>query len=159
MRLSSREIIRPAEDFMNQAEKFIRVWSRFPKTWAEIKDMSWLQEVTENSSFMDINKIMLMSASRRKFTDEEKLEILRQASQSGITEVLRKHNLSYSVFTRWKQKFIEQSFISGGAHFTSTEMKLLQEENSRLKRIIADQALALELKNEELRRLSSSSNK
>jgi putative transposase len=125
----------------------------------KIKDMSWLLEVTENSSFMDINKLMLMSASRRKFTEEEKLEILHQASQLGITEVLRKHNLSYSVFTRWKQKFIEQGVSTIGPHYSNTEMKLLLEENTRLKRIIADQALALELKNEELRRLGSFSNK
>jgi len=125
----------------------------------KIKDMSWLLQVTENSSFMDINKLMLMSASRRKFTEEEKLEILHQASQLGITEVLRKHNLSYSVFTRWKQKFIEQGVSTIGPHYSNTEMKLLLEENTRLKRIIADQALALELKNEELRRLGSFSNK
>src|SRR5438309_4224805 len=108
--------------------------------------------VTANPSFMVINKPVLMSATRRIFTDEEKLEILHQASQSGITEALRKHNLSYSVFTRWKQKFMEQGILPGAAHFNS-EMKLLQEENIRLKKIIADQALALELKNEELKRL------
>ena len=33
----------------------------------------------------------LMSAIRRIFTDEEKLEILHQANHIGITEVLRKH--------------------------------------------------------------------
>jgi len=93
-----------------------------------------------------------MSATRRKFTDEEKLEILHQASQSGITEVLRKHNLSYSVFTRWKQKFMDQGINPGVSH-VNAEMKLLLEENMRLKKIIADQALALELKNEEVRRL------
>ena len=104
-------------------------------------------------------KPSLMSAIRRKFTDEEKLDILHEASESGISEALRKHHLSYSVFTRWKQKFIEQGILRGGPHLNSTEMKLLQEENTRLKKIIADQALALELKNEELRRLSSLSNR
>ncbi len=99
-----------------------------------------------------------MSATRRIFTDEEKLEILHQASQSGITEVLRKHNLSYSVFTRWKQKFMEQGINPNASH-VNTEMKLLLEENIRLKKIIADLALALELKNEELKRLNSSSNR
>jgi putative transposase len=96
-----------------------------------------------------------MSAIRRKFTDEEKLDILHEASESGITEALRKHSLSYSVFTKWKQKFIEQGIFRSGSHHSNTELKLLQEENIRLKKIIADQALALELKNEELRRLNS----
>ena len=114
--------------------------------------------LTANPSFMVIYKPALMSATRRKFTDEEKLEILHQASQSGITEVLRKHNLSYSVFTRWKQKFMDQGINPGVSH-VNAEMKLLLEENMRLKKIIADQALALELKNEELRRVSSLANK
>jgi len=108
---------------------------------------------------MVIHNPALMSAIRRSFTDEEKLEILHQANQIGITEVLRRHHLSYSVFTRWKQKFMEKGMLPSGSHVTNTEMKLLLEENTRLKKIIADQALALELKNEELRRLHSSSNK
>ena len=99
-----------------------------------------------------------MSAIRRKFTDDEKLDILQEARQSGITEVLRKHHLSYSVFTRWKQQFMEKGKLPGSSNISNTEIKLLQEENLRLKKIIADQALAMELKNEELRRLSSISN-
>jgi putative transposase len=104
---------------------------------------------------MVIHNPALMSAIRRKFTDEEKLDILHQAQLSGITEILRKHHLSYSVFTRWKQQFIDKGILSGGSQVVNTEMRLLQEENTRLKRIIADQALALELKNEELKRISS----
>src|SRR3954469_13706684 len=101
----------------------------------------------------------LMSAIRRNFTDEEKLDILHQANQSGITEILRKYHLSYSVFTRWKQKFMEKGILPNSSYVSNTEMKLLLEENTRLKKIIADQALALELKSEELRRLSSLANK
>ncbi len=96
-----------------------------------------------------------MSTIRRKFTDEEKLEILQEAQQAGIIKVLRKHKLSYSVFSRWKQQFIEKDILPGAVQAINTEMRLLKEENTRLKRIIADQALSLELKNEELRRRSS----
>jgi putative transposase len=38
---------------------------------------------------------------------------------------------------------------------TRSELKLLNEENLRLKKIIADQALQLERKDEELRRINS----
>jgi transposase len=40
----------------------------------------------------------------RRFTAEQKLEILREAEQPGVTvsEVCRRHGLSPSVFYRWR---------------------------------------------------------
>ena len=40
----------------------------------------------------------------RRFTAEQKLEILREADQPGVTvsEVCRRHGLSPSVFYRWR---------------------------------------------------------
>ena len=90
-----------------------------------------------------------MSAQRRRFSDEEKLNVLQQAGQHGISNILRHHNLSYSVFTRWKKQFIEKGINPVGL---KSEQVLLQEENARLKKIIADLALSLELKNEELKK-------
>jgi len=95
-----------------------------------------------------------MSAQRRRFTLEEKLEILKQAKQSSITAVLRRHKLSYSVFHRWKEKLVEKENggEAGSAHNqVKTKLIELLEENSLLKKIIANQAMLLELKEEELR--------
>ena len=97
-----------------------------------------------------------MTAKRRKFSDEEKLNVLQQADQHGISNILRHYNLSYSVFARWKQNFLQQGMDIFGA---KTESKVLMEENARLKKIIADLALSLELKNEELKRLSTLNDK
>ncbi|MCU7552299.1 transposase [Chitinophagaceae bacterium LB-8] len=96
-----------------------------------------------------------MATQRRKFTDEEKLDILQQANKMGITAVLRTHNLSYSVFTKWKQKFMKSDIntdLNSLIHKARSEIKLLIEENTRLKKIIAHQALELELKDEELKK-------
>jgi len=41
-----------------------------------------------------------MASPKRKFTDEQKLEILKQANEMGVIAVIRNHNLSYSVFAR-----------------------------------------------------------
>ena len=48
-----------------------------------------------------------MSKSRRSFSAWEKLSIINEADQLGITQTLRKHNLSHSVFRRWKESFNE----------------------------------------------------
>jgi putative transposase len=101
----------------------------------------------------------MITSSRRRFTDDQKLEILHQADKTGVTAVLREHRLSYSVFSRWRQKFLLHVTTNKEAmrevNKTRLELKLLNEENRRLKKIIADQALRLERKDEELRRINS----
>ena len=96
-----------------------------------------------------------MTAVRRKFSVEQKIEILRAAEKQGIHNVLRQHNLSYSVFSRWRQNMTindpeKEELIA--SHKARAELKRYITENSRLKKIIAHQALELERKNEELRR-------
>jgi transposase-like protein len=95
-----------------------------------------------------------MSKQRRKFSVDQKLQIIQEADQNGITQTLRKHNLSHSVFLRWKNQF-----NTGGAgslkpqyHKIDSEVKALQEENARLKKIIGNQALELEFKTELLKK-------
>lgn len=96
-----------------------------------------------------------MSSRKRKFTDEQKLEILRQANEIGVIAVTRNHNLSYSVFARWREKFMKsdrskQDLVSRKK--TKSEFKQIMDENATLKKIIADLALELERKDEELRK-------
>jgi putative transposase len=95
-----------------------------------------------------------MSKSRRKFSVDQKLQIIQEADQHGTTQTLRKHNLSHSVFLRWKNQF-----NNGGAgslkpqyQKIDPEVKALEEENARLKKIIGNQALELEFKTELLKK-------
>ena len=96
-----------------------------------------------------------MASPRRKFSEAEKLNILDSAERLGVTAVLREHRLSYSVFARWKGQYrkngTEPSTQSAGAR-TRSELRQVLEENVRLKRIIADQVIELERKEEELRK-------
>ncbi len=95
-----------------------------------------------------------MANQKRKFTDEQRLEILHQAKEIGVIAAIRNHCLSYSVFSRWRDRLMKsdnpekQFFLKNRVR---TELKQFMEENMRLKKIIADQALELERKNEELR--------
>jgi putative transposase len=95
-----------------------------------------------------------MAKQRRSFSVEQKLQIIQESDQIGITQTLRKHNLSHSVFLRWKNQF-----NAGGAkllqpqyHKIDPEVRALQEENARLKKIIGNQALELEFKTELLKK-------
>lgn len=95
-----------------------------------------------------------MSRTRRQFSVEQKLVILNEADQNGVTQTLRKHNLSHSVFLRWKNQFNSGGTGSLKPQYNKTdpELRALQEENARLKKIIGNQALELEFKTELLKK-------
>ena len=50
-------------------------------------------------------------------------------------EVIRRHGISLDTFYRWKRKF------SGMSKAELVRLKALEDENRRLKRLVADQAL------------------
>jgi len=95
-----------------------------------------------------------MSKVRRKWSVEQKLQIIQEANQYGTTETLRKHNIGQSLFYKWKLGFDNQGVqgLQPQYHSIDPELKQLQSENDRLKRIIANQALELEFKNELLKK-------
>lgn len=95
-----------------------------------------------------------MALQRRKFTTGQKIYVLKQAEELGVTKVLREHKLSYSVFARWKQQ-LKENKSSTSADALRLELDNLVEENRRLKKIIANQALDLEIKSEQIKKMES----
>ena len=95
-----------------------------------------------------------MSKSRRQFSVQQKLAIIQEADQGGITQTLRKHNLSHSVFLRWRKQFNSggPSSLQPQYHKIDPAFRALEEENARLKKIIGNQALELEFKTELLKK-------
>lgn len=91
-----------------------------------------------------------MSKSRRQFSPEEKHSILQEAEREGHSETCRKYNLASSVLTYWKKKYLAKGKdgLKPGYKRIDPEVRALEEENERLKRIIAKQAIELEFKTE-----------
>ena len=94
----------------------------------------------------------MSTLSRRKFSQDEKYAILEEANLRGITVVLREHKLSYSVFSRWKEQLRSDDKIEQKSRYKILqEMKNLVTENERLKKIIANQALQIQIQTEKLK--------
>jgi len=71
-----------------------------------------------------------------RFTAEQIVGILKeQAARGGTAAVCRRHGISAQTFYRWKQKY------DGLEGNDVTRLKALEEENARLKRLVAEQAL------------------
>jgi len=76
----------------------------------------------------------------KRFTEEQIIGVLKEA-ETGIPvpDLLRKHGISQGTLYRWKAKF-------GGMDVSEARrMKGLEEENRRLKRLVADQALDIQI--------------
>lgn len=95
-----------------------------------------------------------MEKHRRKFSVEEKLQIIQEAEQTGVTPTLRKHNLSHSLLLRWRNQFNNNGVagLKPKYYRVDPQVRGLEEENARLKKIIANQALELEFKTELLKK-------
>lgn len=73
-----------------------------------------------------------------RFSEEQIIGLLKQ-QEAGVTvaQLCRDHNVSQATFYKWKSKF-------GGMTVSEAKrLKQLEDENSKLKRIVADQALDL----------------
>ena len=73
---------------------------------------------------------------RSRYSEEQIAFALRQAETgTSVSEVCRKMGISENTFYRWKRKF----FGMGVAELR--RLKQLEEENRRLKQLVADLAL------------------
>jgi len=77
---------------------------------------------------------------KSRFTEEQIIGILAEADRTGKgAEVIRRHGISRETFYRWKKKY-------GGMDVPDAKrLRALEEENRRLKRVVADQALNIQI--------------
>ena len=95
-----------------------------------------------------------MTRTRRQFTPEEKHSILQEAEREGFSQTCRKYNLAASVLTYWKRKYLLKGKDGLKASYQRIDPRVgeMEQENARLKKIIAEQALELEFKTELLKK-------
>jgi putative transposase len=74
--------------------------------------------------------------AKRGHSEEEILRVLREAeSGDSVVEVCRQHGISQQTFYLWKKKF------AGLGLSELRELRQLRDENSKLKRLVADLSL------------------
>jgi putative transposase len=84
-----------------------------------------------------------------RFSAEQIVGILTEhEAGSGMAELCRRHGISQQTFYRWRQKY------GGLERSDATRLKALEDENARLKRLVAEQALDLQALRDLLRKNS-----
>ena len=77
---------------------------------------------------------------KKRFEEEQIIRILREADVSGVQvwEVCRRHDITEQTFFRWRKKY-------GGLDVSDArKLKVLESENAKLKRLVAEQLLVIE---------------
>ncbi len=74
--------------------------------------------------------------TRKNWSEEQIIGILKQVEAGrAVTEVCREHGVGESTYYKWKSKY-------GGLEVNEARrLKTLEDENSRLKRLLADAML------------------
>lgn len=79
---------------------------------------------------------------KARFSEEQMVKILREADQSPVAEVAKKHGISDQTIYAWRKRFGQLEPVD------VKRLRQLEQENNRLKRLVADRDLEIEVMKE-----------
>jgi transposase-like protein len=79
---------------------------------------------------------------KTRFTEEQMVTILREADEKPVPEVAKRHGISAQTIYGWRKHFgtLEPADVK--------RLRQLEQENSRLKKLLAERDLELEVMKE-----------
>jgi putative transposase len=77
---------------------------------------------------------------KKRFSEEQIIGILREGEVDGviIRDICRRHNITEQTYFRWRSRFGDMTVSD------ARKLRELESENMRLKKIVAEQMLAIE---------------
>ena len=79
---------------------------------------------------------------KSRFTDERMVAIIREADRDPVAEVAKRHGVSEQTIYTWRKRF--GAFQPDDVR----RMKQLEQENARLKKLVAERDLEIEVMKE-----------
>jgi transposase-like protein len=79
---------------------------------------------------------------KSRFSEEQKVKMVRETEQKPVAEVAKKHGVSVETLYRWRRAY-------GGMELPEVKrLKQLEQENARLKKLLAERDLEVEVMTE-----------
>jgi len=79
---------------------------------------------------------------KTRFSEEQMVKILREADQAPVTEVAKKHGISDVTVYAWRKRFGKLEPVD------VKRLRHLKQENAKLKKLVAERDLEIELMKE-----------
>lgn len=76
---------------------------------------------------------------KSKFSDEQMVQILREADRTDVTSTAKRHGISDQTIYIWRRRFGTMTPDD------TRRMRTLETENAKLKRLLADKLLELDV--------------
>ncbi len=77
-----------------------------------------------------------------RFTEEQMVRILRETDRESVPKVAKRHGVSEQTIYAWRKKY------GGGDVNDVRKLKQLEQENARLKKLLAERDLEVEIMKE-----------
>lgn len=79
---------------------------------------------------------------KSQFSEEQMVKILREADHTSVADVAKKHGISDQTIYAWRKKFgkLESADVK--------RLRQLEQENNRLKKLVAERDLEIEVMKE-----------
>ncbi|MGC9073373.1 MAG: transposase [Caldisericum sp.] len=94
---------------------------------------------------------------KRIWKKEVHIAIIREAENAPtIAEVLRKYNIAQSIYYKWRRQFeaYGESAFDNKYYRTDPEVRRLESENQRLKKLLVEKELEIELLEECVKKMT-----
>jgi putative transposase len=75
---------------------------------------------------------------KKRFSEEQIVKILGEATEGKVAEVCRRHGVSDATYYNWKKRY------EGMSVSELRKLKGLEEENRRLKKLVAEKELDID---------------
>ncbi len=76
---------------------------------------------------------------KTRFSEEQMVKILREADKTPVAEVAKKHGVSDVTIYAWRKRFGQLEAVD------VKRLRHLEQENGRLKRVLAERVMDIEI--------------